>query len=227
MKATNRFAGVLVALVLAAVGAAVFAARVAAQGDTWLVTRADYGYKSQRTDVTDLVQDLISRGGVNGRVAVNNQTMGGDPAVGQDKSLRIFARSKKGQEREFDYKEGGFVEIGMFSVPVSKDWDDRARNDGRGGRDGYSGDRDRDRGRDDWNPLSVIRGYYGVQGRMVNVSDTLRSAVHDGQLTIRVNNISLGGDPALGADKFLIVIYRYQGREQATIAREGNTLSIP
>ena len=225
MKVSNRFAGVLVALVLAAVGAAVFAARVAAQGDTWLVTRADYGNKSQRIDVTDLVQDLISRGGVNGRVAVNNQTMGGDPAVGQDKSLRIFARSKKGQEREFYYKEGGFVEVGMFSVPVSNDWDDHARNGGRSGRDGYSGDRDRDR--DDWNGLSIIRGYYGVQGRMVNVSDILRSGVRGGQLTMVVSNNSLGGDPAPGADKFLIVIYRYQGREQATIAREGNTLSIP
>jgi len=42
-----------------------------------------------------------------------------------------------------------------------------------------------------------------------------------------MNNDSLGGDPALGAAKFLIVIYRYQGREQATMAREGDTLAIP
>ena len=227
MKASNRFAGMLVALVLAAVAAAVFTARVAAQGDTWQVTRADYGYKSQRLDVTDLVQDLISRGGVNGRVAVNNQTMGGDPAPGQDKFLRIFARNRKGQDHEFDYKEGGFVEAGMFSVPVSHDWDDRARNDGRCGPGGYSGDRDRDRDRDDWNGFSIIRGYYGVQGRMVNVSDILRSGVRGGQLTINVSNNALGGDPAPGADKILVVIYRYQGREQATIAGEGRTLSIP
>jgi hypothetical protein len=42
-----------------------------------------------------------------------------------------------------------------------------------------------------------------------------------------VNNNTLGGDPAVGADKVLIVIYRYQGEEQATAVREGNTLSIP
>jgi len=222
MKASNRFAGLLVVLTLAVAGAAVFSARAAAQDDAWQVTRADYGNKSQRIDVTGLVQDLISRGGVNGRVAVNNQTMGGDPAVGQDKSLRIFARSRKGQEREFDFKEGGFIEVGTFSVP-SNDWDDRARNDGRGGPGGYQGDRDRD----DWNALTIIRGYYGVQGRMTNVSDILRGSVRGGQLTVNVNNNFLGGDPAPGADKFLIVIHRYQGREQATMAREGNTLAIP
>lgn len=33
--------------------------------------------------------------------------------------------------------------------------------------------------------------------------------------------------PAVGADKILVVIYRYQGKEAATIVREGNTLTIP
>jgi hypothetical protein len=43
------------------------------------ITRAQYGWRDRQTDVTDLLQDLIARGGVNGRVVVNNQTMGGDP----------------------------------------------------------------------------------------------------------------------------------------------------
>jgi hypothetical protein len=42
-----------------------------------------------------------------------------------------------------------------------------------------------------------------------------------------VNNGNLGGDPAIGADKVLIVIYRYQGQEQAAAIREGNRLTIP
>jgi hypothetical protein len=37
----------------------------------------------------------------------------------------------------------------------------------------------------------------------------------------------LGGDPAVGRDKVLTVIYRYQGREQTSAVKEGNTLSIP
>jgi hypothetical protein len=45
----------------------------------WRITRAQYGWRDRQTDVTDLLQDLIARGGVNGRVVVNNQTMRGDP----------------------------------------------------------------------------------------------------------------------------------------------------
>jgi hypothetical protein len=46
-------------------------------------------------------------------------------------------------------------------------------------------------------------------------------------LSFVVTNSALGGDPAIGADKILIVVYRYQGRESATAVREGNALTIP
>lgn len=226
MKVSNRCARFLMAMVFFTLGAAIFTAGVAAQDEGWQVTRADYGFKAQRTDVTDLLRDLLSRGGVNGRIAVNNQTMGGDPAIGKDKSLRIFARNRRNQEREFNYNEGGFVEVRMFTVRKD-DWDDRGRKDGR--NDGWN-DRDRyygARDRDDWEGLSIIRGFYGVQGRTTNVTDLLRTMVRDGVLTVNVSNSSMEGDPAIGADKLLIVIYRYQGKEQATAVREGNTLSIP
>jgi hypothetical protein len=42
-----------------------------------------------------------------------------------------------------------------------------------------------------------------------------------------VTNSALGGDPAIGADKILIVVYRYQGNESAAAVREGYTLTIP
>jgi hypothetical protein len=77
------------------------------------------------------------------------------------------------------------------------------------------------------NSLKIIRGYYGVQGRTVNVTELLRSRIRDGVLSFVVTNGALGGDPAIGADKLLIVIYRYQGQESATAVREGNTLTIP
>jgi hypothetical protein len=224
MNAANRCARFLIAIALCALGAAVFTPSVAAQDNVWQLTRADYGHKSQRTDVTELVRDLISRGGVKGRVAVNNQTMGGDPAVGKDKSLRIFATNGQNQERVFTYNEGSFFEVSMFSVR-SNDWGDRGDNYGQYGRGGYSGDRDRDR--DDRGRLWIIRGFYGVQGKTANVTDLLRSRMRDGALAVNVNNSSMGGDPAVGADKLLIVIYRYHGEEQAAAVPEGNTLSLP
>ncbi|MGA8871019.1 MAG: DUF3395 domain-containing protein [Candidatus Acidiferrales bacterium] len=62
---------------------------------------------------------------------------------------------------------------------------------------------------------------------MANVTDLLRSMVRDGGLTLDVNNRSLGGDPAPGADKVLIVVYRFRGQEQATAVGEGHRLDIP
>jgi hypothetical protein len=225
MKLTNRYLTFAIALAILAICAAILSTGVGAQEEGWQIVRAEYGFKNQRSDVTDVLKDLIGRGGVNGRVAVNNQTMGGDPAVGRDKSLRIFAKNRRNEEREFNFNEGGFIEARMFTV----------RRDDRDDRSANHGDRDQDSRRpsydgrdyDDWNSLKIIRGYYGVQGRTVNVTDMLQSRVREGVLSFVVTNGDLGGDPAIGADKILIVVYSYRGKESATAVREGNTLTIP
>ncbi len=228
MKFTNRYGVLAFAMMAIAIGATLFSAGVGAQEEGWQITRADYGFKNQRNEVTDILKDLIGRGGVNGRVAVNNQTMGGDPAIGKDKSLHILARNRRNEEREFNYNEGGFVEVRVFNIR-SDDRDERPAN--YGGRDHDDRD-DRaanygSRDHDEWNGLRIIRGYYGVQGRTLNVTDVLQSRIRDGVLSFVVTNSALGGDPAIGAGKTLIVVYRHQGKESATAVREGNTLTIP
>jgi|SRR5580704_10640316 hypothetical protein len=232
MNATKPSLKFLILMLLFSTGITLFTARVGAQDEGWRIMRADYGFKSQRTDVTDILRDLVSRGGVNGRVAINNQTMGGDPAVGRDKSLRIFARNRRNEEREFDVNEGGFVDARFFVVR-GEDRDDRApARDDRPREDRDRGDRprddrDRDRDRGEARDLVIIRGFYGVQGRTVNVTEQLRTMVRDGVLAVRVNNENFGGDPAIGADKVLIVIYSSRGQEQATAVPEGQRLLIP
>ena len=213
MKFKNRYSMFVSAAILFGAAVTFFGTRTNAQDEGWRIVRAEYGTKNQHNDVTDIVKDLVERGGVNGRVAVNNQTMGGDPAVGADKHLRIFARNRRGEEREFDYKEGGFIEVRTFNVNARpNDWDDRPG--GYGDRDDYPG-------------VRIIRAYYGWQANTVNVTEVLRSRMRDGQISFVVTNSAMGGDPAVGADKILVVIYRYQGRESAAIVREGNTLSLP
>jgi len=228
MKVTNRYGVLVFAMMAIAIGATLFSAGVGAQEEGWQITRADYGFKNQRNEVTDILKDLIGRGGVNGRVAVNNQTMGGDPAIGKDKSLHILARNRRNEEREFNYNEGGFVDVRVFNVRRD-DRDERPAN--YGGRD--HDDRDDhaanygSRDHDEWNGLRIIRGYYGIQGRTFNVTDVLQNRIRDGVLSFVVTNSALGGDPAIGAGKTLIVVYRHQGKESATAVREGNTLTIP
>src|SRR6202521_1992192 len=133
MSATKWYRRSALAAIFFVACGGLFAAALAGQDEDWQLLRADYGWRDQRVDVTGLLQDLLSRGGVGGRVAVNNQTMGGDPAIGKDKSLRIFARNRRNEEREFNYNEGGFVEARMFTV----------RRDVRDDHPANYGDRDR------------------------------------------------------------------------------------
>ena len=215
MKLSTRYAIFVIAALFVAAGISFLGMPAGAQDDGWQIVRAEYGSRTQHNDVTDILKDLIGRGGVNGRVAVNNQTMGGDPAVGADKRLRIWARNRRNEERQFEYREGGFIEAAAFNVRRDRDdWNDR--------QGGY-GERDHD----DYQGVRLIRAYYGWHENTVNVTELLRARMRDGRISFVVTNNALGGDPAVGADKILVVIYRNQGRESATIVREGNTLTLP
>lgn len=220
----SRWVSLFIAILFCAAGSALLAPAAPAQQQGWQLVRAVYGFRSLQTDVTDLLRDLISRGGVDGRIAVNNQTMGGDPAVGKDKTLRIFATNRADERREFDFAEGSFVPVDMFAVP-DRDWDrggnrDRGDNAGPDDRDAY---RDRDRHRH----LQILWGFYGVQRHEANVTGLLQQMVDHGRLSVSVNNRSMGGDPAVGANKILIVVYRYDGVEQAAAVPEAGMLEIP
>src|SRR5260370_22994666 len=192
MKFANRYWVCSIAAVIFAIGASILGTGVRAQEEGWQIVRAEYGHRNQITDVTDIRKDVVGRGGVNGRVAVNNQTMGGDPGPGRDKALRIIARNRRNEEREFTYNEGGSVEARMFNVRRD-DWDDRPR-----------GDPDQD----DRSGLRIIRGYYGVQGRTAIVTDLLRSRVRDWALSFVVMNGAFGVDRAPGVHKVVIVVDR-------------------
>ena len=69
---------------------------------TWWVQSADYGSGNRRQDVTQTVRRLVS----GGNFTVNNQTMGGDPWKGADKTLRIVGKDQQGNVRDFSYREG-------------------------------------------------------------------------------------------------------------------------
>src|SRR5260370_40447319 len=116
MKFTYRYGMLVIAMVIFAIAVTVFSTGVGAQDEGWQIVRADYGFRTQHNDVTDILKDLIGRGGVNGRVAVNNQTMGGDPAVGKDKILRIFGRNTSGEEREFSFNQVRFLQVRLFNL---------------------------------------------------------------------------------------------------------------
>jgi hypothetical protein len=189
----------------------------AQNGGGWQVVKADWGAGNRWMDVTNQVRRLLNGNGI---VMVNNDNMGGDPAYGAYKILRIQATNSRGQSQQFTYKEGSTINAGQFS------------NNGRPGGGGYPGNP----GYPPPNPgypgggngsLQITRAYYGLNNRTNDVTQLLRGMVRNGTLAVQVNNNTMGGDPAKGGDKVLTVIYRVQGRERTSTVKEGNLLRIP
>jgi hypothetical protein len=136
--------------------------------------------------------------------------------------LRILAQNARNDQREFEYREGGFVPAEMFQVRREErrqDWGDRPPS--------YEGREQRESEGRDPDGLRIIRAYYGVQGRTMDVTEFVRSQVRGDSVSILVANRTLGGDPAIRADKVLIVVYRFQGIESAAAVREGFMLTLP
>ena len=183
-------------------------------GPGWQVMYADWGAGNRRVDVTARVRQLLSGSGM---VKVNNQNMGGDPAVGADKVLRISARDARGAVEPFSYKEGSNIDASQF-------YKYGPSRPGPSPGPGYPNPGYPNPG---YSNLQIVRAYWGLNNRTSDVTQLLAGQVRNGSLVIQATNRNLGGDPAPGADKVLTVIYRVNGREQTSTVKEGNTLRIP
>jgi hypothetical protein len=190
----------------------------AQNGGGWQVVKANWGAGNRWMDVTNQVRRLLNS---NRPIIVSNDTMGGDPAYGQIKVLRIQATNGRGQSQQFTYNEGSTINASQFY------------NNGRPGGPGYPGNPGFQPGNPGYpgggnnGSLQIMRAYYGLNNRTMDVTQLLRGMVRNGTLYVQVNNNSMGGDPAKGGDKVLTVIYRFQGREQTSTVKEGNLLRIP
>lgn len=173
-------------------------------GGTWWVQTADYGAGNRRQDVTNTVRRLVN--GPDFRV--NNATLGGDPYVGADKTLRIVARDSNGQQRDFSYKEGSTVNSSMFRG--------NAWNGGPGGPGGGQN-----------NLLQITSARWGSGSRFQNVAGRLQGMVRNNRLAVKVTPENMGGDPTPGVSKTLIVTYKWQGRQSNVTKVEGQMLNLP
>jgi hypothetical protein len=173
----------------------------------WSVQSADYGAGNRRQDVTGTVRRLVS--GPN--FTVNNQTLGGDPWKGADKTLRIQARDERGNTREFKYGEGATVESSMFR---GQSW--------QGNRPGWNGGGDSDDNRS----LQIVSATWGSGSRLQNVTQRVQGYVRNNRISIKVTPQNLG-DPTPGVSKTLVVGYRWQGRLRSEKRIEGEMLNLP
>lgn len=116
--------------------AAFLPATVAAQdqGD-YVILNAQYGTPEHHVDVTMRLRDLARQDRL---FRMGNSTFGIDPDHGRIKFLRIYARGPDGQERMFEYREGGTVDGAQFRGWGRGDWGSEQWD---GGWEGHHGGR--------------------------------------------------------------------------------------
>jgi hypothetical protein len=189
-----------------------------AQAQGGEMVRAEWGVPGNRVDVTSRVRTFIHDGVL--QLEVTRFNLGIDPAPHQNKDLVIRVRRWDGKVEEYKYPERSTCTLEL--VPPD-------RREAREHHD-WDGDHDRDRDRDydrHEHGLRIIRADYGVEGQFVDVTDTLRSRVGDGRLSVRVDNYTLGVDPAPGVHKYLRVDYLFRGERRNVMVDEKTFLQLP
>lgn len=209
MRRTRMLLAGLVVIAFAGIGAMPAAAQ-----QTWWVQSADYGSGNQRQDVTGTVKRLVN--GPNFKV--NNANLGGDPAKGKDKTLRIVARDSSGKVRDFNYKEGATVNSRMFAG---------------GPGSGYPGWGNPNKPAPGWpgsggaSALRITSAKWGFASFQQDVTSRLQGMVRNNRLSVKVNPQTMGGDPVPGYSKMVTVFYTYGGRSSSKVVQEGQMLNLP
>jgi len=192
------------------------------------LVRAEWGVSGNMVDVTARVRTFIQNGVL--QLEVTRFNLGIDPAPHQNKNLIVKVQHRDGRIDDYKYPERSNC---MLELGRQDDWDQPGPRD----RGDYRDDRVDDRRNwDDHHDgyrehhehgVQILRAEYGVDGQFVNVTDTVRSYVNDGHISMMVDNRSLGVDPAPGVHKMLRVVYVHHGERRNIIVDEKTFLQLP
>ncbi len=182
------------------------------------LVRAEWGVPGNRVDVTSRVRTFIHDGVL--QLEVTRFNLGIDPAPHQNKDLVIRVRRWNGEVEEYKYPERSVCSLELRSperreAQEHRDWDRDHDRDG---------DRDYDHRE---HRLHILHADYGVEGQFVDVTEALRSHIDDGHLSVRVDNYTLGVDPAPGVHKYLRVEYVFRGDRRNIMVDEKTFLQLP
>jgi hypothetical protein len=202
------------------------AVSASAQTRRWELLRAEYGSGGTWVDVTERVRALVSGDTLSMRV--DNFALGGDPAPGMRKTLRLRVRDEYGREQLLTYpeKESFSLNIrsrdagypggpGNYGGPAQSGYPGGPGNYGGPAQSGYGGG------------LQILRADYGIDNRFANVTSRLASYIQGNSLSLRVTNETMGGDPADDHPKVLNVWYSFNGRSAHVLINEKDTLNLP
>ncbi|MEP7101509.1 MAG: hypothetical protein ABI781_13430 [Burkholderiales bacterium] len=183
-----------------------------AQEGQFRIQQALYGTSRRNVDVTRRLQELAR---ADATFRMGNDTFGVDPDEGRVKTLRIYARGPRGENRMFEYREGSVIDGAQFSGWRRGDW-------GGGKGPGWGG------GGAPAARVQIVRAVYGAGNRVYDVTDRLGQILaRDGRIDLVVNYESMGGDPAEHVPKTLSVTWSDGRSERQVRVREEERLRLP
>jgi hypothetical protein len=183
---------------------------VAQDAGQFLILSAQYGNESNHVDVTNRLKDLARR---DRPFRVSDESMMVDPARGQAKMLRVFARGPNGRERMFDFPDGSVFDGAQFRSWGRGDWGDEHWNGGWNGGNG-----------NDAGPYLILTAQYGNEYRHVDVTNRLKEMARQDRV-FRLDYRTFGVDPAEGHAKVLRIFARgANGQEQMFEYRDNSLI---
>jgi hypothetical protein len=133
-----------------------------------------------------------------------NASMGGDPIVGEPKTLRI-SYVWAGRTYEATIPENQIV-----AIPTEQQLKERETAV-----------------RSDTSGLRILAASYGAKDKFSDVRQLLQSRVQNDRLNLQATNTSMGGDPIVGEPKTLRISYVWAGRTYEATIPENQMVAIP
>ena len=167
------------------------------------IVSARYGAGAKTADVKRWLDSRIQNNTMS--IRVGNENLGGDPIMGQKKTLTI-QYDWHGQRYEVSGGEDATITIPNASDRVIGAAASTIRASGS---------------------LRITSASYGARNTFRDVQALLQSQVVNDHLTIRIANDTMGGDPIMGQKKELRIAYEYGGHAYTATVAEDTTLRDP
>ena len=169
------------------------------------ILNATYGDGNNARDVTAAVAARIQGSGL--RVQADPAMLGGDPAPGVVKQLRI-RYSYNGVVADAIAQDGEWINIPLNTRGDTIGAVVRSRQN----RDGQ---------------LKILSAQFGDGTKQADVTAMLAARIQNDALSMPVDVASMGVDPIMGTKKTLRVNYQWQGQAMETVVAEGAMLTLP
>jgi hypothetical protein len=182
----------------------------------YLILSAHYGNEHNHVDVTNRLKELAR---ADRPFQVNNESMAADPARGEAKMLRVFARGPNGQERSFDFPDNSTFDGRQFRAWGRGEWGDEHWNGGWNGRAEMRGNG----GGGDEGQFVILSAQYGTKRRHIDVTNQLREMARR-DISVRLDYKTFGEDPARGHAKVLRIYARGPNGHERMFEYQDNSI---